>query len=544
MRFTGFPDANGTGIMQPEQTQAKSGNTPERENRPRSASALTERAGGVLLHITSLPSPWGVGDVGACAREFVSRLQRAGQRYWQVLPLNPVDAIADESPYFSSSAMAGNPLLLELQGLVEDGLLSPAEVTAPVAEDTGHADYARARALKYPLLERAQRRFGERGESAEYVAFCQREAYWLEDYALFSAIKSEHSGVWSDWPRGLRDREPEALAGVRARLAPVIAREKRWQFFFFSQWGKLRAHAAAHGVLLFGDTPIYVSFDSADVWAHPCLFQLDAEQRPLAVSGVPPDYFSATGQLWNNPLYDWETLQASGYRWWRERMAALLRRFDLVRIDHFRGLAQYWSVPVHADSAIDGEWRDVPSEDLFDTLIRELDSFPVVAEDLGTITPDVIALRDHYGIPGMLVLQFAFGDDHADNPYVPENHEENAIAYLGTHDNDTLLGWLQTAVDAAARERLCRYIDCAGDDVALVSRLIALLLSSPARVAIVTAQDLLALPGSARMNNPGQRGGNWRWQLTSAQWQALTLDSLAELARQTGRFVGAGPGGN
>lgn len=505
---------------------------------------LAERASGVLLHVTSLPSPWGVGDIGARARELVVRLQRAGQRYWQVLPLNPVHAIADDSPYFSSSAMAGNPLLVDIEGLVEEGLLLRHEVATPEAGESGRADFARARALKYPLLELAQRRFGERGESPGFHEFCRREAYWLDDYALFCAIKTGDARVWSDWPEDLRDRTPSALAAARERLQAIVAREKRWQFFFFRQWESLRACAAEHGVLLFGDTPIYVSFDSADVWAHPSLFQLDSERRPVAVSGVPPDYFSATGQLWNNPLYDWDALRASGYRWWRERMAALLRRFDVVRIDHFRGLVQYWSVPVHADSAIAGEWRDVPSYDFFDTLIRDLDRFPVVAEDLGTITPDVTALRDHYGLPGMLVLQFAFGEDNPRNPYLPENHPENAIAYLGTHDNDTLLGWLQEEADDAVRARLCRYIDCSGDDRALVARLVALLLSSVARVAIVTAQDLLALPGSARMNNPGLRGDNWRWQLTTAQWQSLTLSSLGDLTRETGRFPGSVPGGN
>lgn len=522
--------------MQTESTQGES-----TADAGSAAEPLAERASGVLLHITSLPSAWGTGDLGACAYDFVRRLQRAGQRYWQVLPLNPVEAIAGDSPYYSVSSMAGNPLLVDLAALVDAGLLSADEVIEPVASDTGRADFDRARSSKYPLLERAQQRFGEGGESAAFREFCAREAYWLDDHALFCAIKTEYPGVWSDWPPALRDRDPQALALARQRLASRVDREKRWQFFFFWQWEALRAHAAAHGVCLFGDTPIYVSFDSVDVWAHPSLFQLDAQRRPLAVSGVPPDYFSATGQLWNNPLYDWDALRASGYRWWRERMAALLRRFDVVRIDHFRGLAQYWAVPADAESAVHGEWRDVPSHDFFDTLMRELDPFPVVAEDLGTITPDVTALRDHYGFPGMVVLQFAFGEDNPDNPYLPENHPGNAIAYLGTHDNDTVLGWLQHEADAATRARLCRYINCSGEDGELVPRLVALLMSSPARIAIVTAQDLLALPGYARMNTPGRHAGNWCWQLTSAQWEALSLTALGDLARESGRLPGSGP---
>lgn len=498
---------------------------------------LAERASGVLLHITSLPSPWGTGDLGLCAYDFVLRLQRAGQRYWQVLPLNPVEAAAGNSPYYSVSAMAGNPLLIDLCALVEAGLLFADEVIEPVASDTGRADFDLARSSKYSLLELAQQRFGDRGESPAFREFLEREVYWLDDHALFCAIKTEYSVAWNHWPAALRDRDPEALAAARLRLAPVIAREKRWQFFFFSQWEALRAHAARQGVYLFGDTPIYVSFDSVDVWAHSSLFQLDEQRRPVAVSGVPPDYFSATGQLWNNPLYDWEALRASAYRWWRERMAALLRRFDVVRIDHFRGLAQYWAVPADADSAIDGEWRDVPSRDFFDTLIRELHPFTVVAEDLGTITADVTALRDHYGFPGMVVLQFAFGEDNPHNPYLPENHPENAIAYLGTHDNDTVLGWLHGEVDDAARARLCRYIDGSGESPEVVARLVALLMASPARIAIVTAQDLLALPGSARMNTPGLTEGNWCWQLTREQWQALSLSGLGDLTLKSGRRV-------
>ncbi|MFN2328796.1 MAG: 4-alpha-glucanotransferase [Chromatocurvus sp.] len=522
--------------MQIEATQGESMTDADNTELP-----LAARASGVLLHITSLPSPWGTGDLGRCAYDFVRRLQRAGQRYWQVLPLNPVDAVAGDSPYYSVSSMAGNPLLVDLSALVEAGLLSADELIEPVASDTGRTDFELARANKYPLLERAQHRFGEDGESPAFREFCKREAYWLDDHALFCAIKTEYPMVWSDWPAALRDRDPEALAAARRRLASVIAREKRWQFFFFWQWEALRAHAAEHGVFLFGDTPIYVSFDSVDVWAHPFLFQLDAQRRPLAVAGVPPDYFSATGQLWNNPLYDWDALRASGYRWWRERMAALLRRFDVVRIDHFRGLAQYWAVPAGAKSAIGGEWRDVPSHDFFDTLMRELDPFPVVAEDLGTITADVTALRDHYGFPGMVVLQFAFGEDDPHNPYLPENHPENAIAYLGTHDNDTALGWLQSEADDEIRARLCHYIDCSGDDAELVARLVALLMSSSARIAIVTAQDLLALPGSARMNNPGLPGDNWCWQLTRGQWEALTLMDLGDLSEASGRLAGSGP---
>jgi len=496
---------------------------------------LEDRASGVLLHLTSLPSPWGVGDLGEQARALAVRLGAARQRYWQVLPLNPTSAAAGESPYFSPSSRAGNPLLLSLEDLAAEGLLRADELAvAPVPAD-GRADFARARALKLPLLAKAAQRFAEAGDDDGYRAFCEREADWLDDHALFTALKDRDPRSWCDWPAALRFREPAAMAEARHGLARALATEKRLQYFFQRQWQRLRAACGDAGVWLFGDMPIYVNLDSVDVWARPDIFQLNGELHPVAESGVPPDYFSATGQLWRNPVYAWDRLAAEDFRWWVLRLGTLLRRLDVLRIDHFRGLAQYWRVPAGAETAAAGEWHDVPSYALFDRLREAFHPFPVVAEDLGTITPDVHALREHYGLPGMVVLQFAFNEDNDAHPYLPANHPENSVAYLGTHDNNTARGWLKDELDAASRGRLARFVMLDDDPATAVPALLDLLMASPARTAIACAQDLLALPASARMNTPGLPTGNWDWQLTAPQCEALPLATLAALASAHGR---------
>jgi 4-alpha-glucanotransferase len=359
---------------------------------------LAERAGGVLLHITSLPSPWGVGDIGPRARAFAQRLGDAGLRYWQVLPLNPTTPGADESPYFSNSSRAGNPLLLSIEDLVSDGLLKPAEVTTP-PEGAPVADFQVARRHKLPLLSLAARRLVV-SDPPEFQAFCRREAAWLDDHALFTALSARHGTRWRDWPEPLKRRERAALQAAADELYAAVDEEKGLQYLFQRQWSALREHCAAHGVALFGDMPIYVNTNSVDVWAAPQVYQLDEQLNPRLESGVPPDYFSSTGQLWRNPVYDWDQLQADGFAWWIARLDTLLARLDLLRIDHFRGLAQYWAVPAGAETAAGGQWLDVPSHALFDALRSAITPLPLVAEDLGTITPDVRELRDHYQLPG------------------------------------------------------------------------------------------------------------------------------------------------
>jgi 4-alpha-glucanotransferase len=464
---------------------------------------LEPRASGVLLHVTSLPSPWGTGDLGPAARDFARRLGAAGQRYWQVLPLNPTTGGAGESPYFSSSSRAGNPLLISIEDLAGDGLLGAGDGAPPADDGTRGADFERARRLKAPLLARACA--GIAGDDSDFRRFCEEEADWLADHALFTALRQHDARPWAQWPEPLRRREPAALAEARHALAPAVMREQQLQYLFQRQWQRLRDSCRGARVWLFGDMPIYVNYDSVDVWARPDIFRLDEALRPLAESGVPPDYFSETGQLWRNPVYDWERLATDGFAWWVQRLGTLLRRLDVLRIDHFRGLVQFWEVPAGAETAIGGQWRDVPSHALFDTLRQAFDPFPVVAEDLGIITPDVTALRRHFGFPGMVLLHFAFGDDDPQHPYLPQNHPEDAIAYLGTHDNNTVRGAIE------------------------------LLLASPARTAIVCAQDLLALPGAARMNRPGLAEGNWTWQLSAEQFEALPLTLLHDAGRAHGR---------
>lgn len=503
---------------------------------PQQNHTLPARACGVLLHITSLPSPHGCGDLGPMARDFAMRLGQAGQRYWQILPLNPTTGAAGDSPYFSNSAQAGNPLLISLEDLAAEGLLSGGEIDRTPAAPAGRADFDHARRTKIPLLLLAAQRHSEAGTDTGFVQFCQRESHWLDDHVLFTALRKGNAQGWIDWPQELRRRDRGALAEARDALATHIDLEKRIQYFFYRQWERLRDQCHKTGLQLFGDIPIYVNFDSADVWANTGIFQLDEGLRPTAESGVPPDYFSDTGQLWRNPLYNWSALEASEFDWWVRRLRTQLARFDLLRIDHFRGLAQYWAVPAGAENAIGGQWEDGPSYALFDTLQSRIDPLPVVAEDLGTITPDVIELRDHYGFPGMIVLQFAFNDDHHDNPYKPENHSENAVAYLGTHDNNTTLGWLEHDLDDAGHARLSHHIaDGAREEQ--VRSLIDLLLSSSARAAIVCAQDLLALPGAARMNTPGLESGNWHWQLTVKQMDALPLEWLSERCQRHSRWI-------
>lgn len=491
---------------------------------------LSERASGVLLHVSSLPSPWGIGDLGDGARSLVTRLGDAGQRYWQTLPLNPTTD--GNSPYFSSSSRAGNPLLLSMEDLVSDGLLKASELEIPVAPLTGVVHHDAARAAKMPLIERAAQRLVA-GATAELESFCRGHASWIDDHALFKAIAKRYGERWRGWPAGLKFRDSAALSAIGDELAADVETEKAVQYLFHRQWQHLRECCVHSGVHVFGDMPIYVNLDSADVWADPGVFQLDESLEPLRESGVPPDYFSETGQLWRNPVFDWDYLKDTGFRWWIERLQTLLERFDVLRIDHFRGLAQYWAVEAGAESAIGGEWWDVPSRALFDALYAAVSPLPLVAEDLGTITPDVIELRDRYGLPGMIVLQFAFSDDHHDNPYKPENHAENAVAYIGTHDNTTCAAWLAD-LDDAERGRLAAHVQVQHGEEG-VRAMIDLLLASRAKTAIACAQDLLALPATARMNVPGVAEGNWCWQLTEEQLEALPLKWLGERCRAHGR---------
>lgn len=489
------------------------------------------RCSGVLLHPTSLPGR-GIGDLGEPARRFVDWLADAGQTLWQMLPLVPVDA--GGSPYNGLSAMAGSSLLASLEALAADGLLKADEIGG---EDlpADRVDFARVFAWKEALLRRAWMAF--RAGAAlelrgEFDAFRARNAAWLEDYGLFRALRDEHAGAaWTEWEPGVRLREPEALVRARHRLDGGVELHEFRQWIFQRQWSALHDYARARGVRIVGDLPIFVAYDSADVWSHRELFELDPEGRAAGVSGVPPDYFSATGQRWGNPLYRWDVMRADGFRWWTERFRRVLELVDVVRVDHFRGFQAYWEIGAEARTAVEGRWRPGPGEELFRAVRRELGELPLVAEDLGVITPEVEALRDGLELPGMRVLQFGFGDDRADNPHLPGNYPASSIAYTGTHDNDTSLGWLGGAGEAE-RARLGALL-APGEEPGW--GMIRLVLESRAKLAVVPLQDVLGLGSEGRMNTPGTGAGNWAWRFREGALTPALARRLRELARAAGR---------
>ena len=484
--------------------------------RQQRAPVLDRRRAGVLLHPTSLPDD-GHGVLGASARAFVDFLAEAGFSVWQVLPLGPTHA--DGSPYQTQSAHAGESSLLDRRVLLERGWIDSLEASRGAAHPW-HAARLGFEANASEAAREARARF-------EHDA-----AAWLDDYALFAALRVAHAGApWWEWPRPLREREPDALQAATVALAERIADERFAQYLFDCQWRELREYAGSRGVRLFGDLPIFVAWDSADCWAERGQFLLDDEGRPEVVAGVPPDYFSATGQRWGNPLYDWQRMARDDYRWWRRRLASQLRLFDVLRVDHFRGFAAYWEIPASEHSAVNGRWASGPGAALFERLTAEFGALPLVAEDLGLITEDVIALREVLGLPGMKVLQFAFGGD-AGNPYLPHNHEPNSVVYTGTHDNDTTLAWAN-GVDDETRRHAARYLRCAVADVA--TALASAALASVSRWAMLPMQDVLHLGEGHRMNVPGTVQGNWRWRFRWSQIEPGTVAAWHEDNRLYGR---------
>jgi 4-alpha-glucanotransferase len=493
------------------------------------------RASGVLLHVTSLPSPYGIGDLGPAAFAWVDRLREAGQHWWQALPLGPTGY--GDSPYQCLSSFAGNELVISPDALIEDGLLQ--------AVDCGHqmfspsvVEYENVVPFKVRLLETAWSRFsaGARPDlRSSYEQFCHAHALWLDDYALFRALKARHNGAcYLDWPVELVRRTPAALARARRELANEIELVRFAQFVLSRQAERLEQHARDRGVRLIGDLPFFVSPDSSDVWANPELFLLGKDHRPTVVAGVPPDYFSADGQLWGNPVYDWDALRRSGYRWCVERLRALLAQVNVIRLDHFRAFAAAWHVPAEASTARAGQWVRGPGAEFFRAVERELGTLPFIAEDLGLITPDVTALREEFWLPGMRVLQFAF-DGKADNPHLPDNYAPNTIAYTGTHDNATTRGWYED-LPGAERGNLWRYLKRPeGSSAEAASALLRLAWSSVAALAIAPLQDVLTLGREARMNQPGSFQGNWRWRVTDELLSGPAIESLRGLTRDFAR---------
>ena len=491
------------------------------------------RKSGVLLHPTSLPGPGGIGSFGSEARRFVDFLHKAGQSIWQILPLGPT--AYGNSPYSCYSAFAGNPLLVSLESIVDEEDL-PARVLK-VELPEGRVDYLAVERHKQRALRKAAASFFSAGEQSRMDAFWRfcDSTFWLHDYALFMALKEHFEGKsWCDWPEGIALRRPEVVEEYSRKLGTAIGEQKYMQWQFSRQWQRLKTYANEKGIEIVGDMPIFVAFDSVDVWANPHLFHLDATGRPTVVAGVPPDYFSKTGQLWGNPLYNWDRVAAEGFGWWVARMRNDLSLYDLVRIDHFRGFEAYWEVPAAEKTAINGRWVKGPGESMFHALIGQLGPLPLIAEDLGVITPEVEALRDRFGFPGMKILQFAFSSGPA-NPYLPHNHIRNCVVYTGTHDNDTTSGWFDSLKEREKRNIL-DYLNIGRENISW--ELIRIALASVANIAVFPLQDILALPSAGRMNIPGVAGGNWSWRFTADALDSNVAKRLKELTVLYGRGKG------
>ena len=494
-----------------------------------------KRSSGILLHPTSLPGPYGVGSFDQEAWDWVDFLDRTRQTVWQVLPLGPTSY--GDSPYQSFSTHAGNPYLIGLGRMVEEGLLEEADLAGAPAFPPDRVDYGALYHWKLPLLKAAAARFDAGGTSelaCGFRAFCEAEAAWLEDYALFMALKDAFSAqAWNLWPEELRNRHPEALEQARKDHAAALHAHRFIQWVFDRQWKALRAFANERGIRIMGDLPIFVAMDSADAWTRTELFHFDRHIRPTVVAGVPPDYFAEDGQLWGNPLYRWTEMRKDGYRWWMDRMRSALARYDLVRIDHFRGFASYWEVPAGEKTARKGKWVKGPGASFFHALQREFgEDLPIVAEDLGEITPDVLELREQFGLAGMKVLQFGFGGE-ASNPFLPHNYAEKFVAYSGTHDNDTTRGWYEESSRPHERDHFRRYFCTDGRDPAWT--MIRGVFASVARLAVVPLQDVLDVGASGRMNLPGRGDGNWQWRFRAGELGELQAGRLLELTELYGR---------
>jgi len=498
-------------------------------------SEMKQRGSGILLHISSLPSPYGIGDIGPAAWRFADFLRSTGQKYWQILPLTITDPAHDNNPYHSISAFAHNPLFISPELMAADGLIDASDITNPPDFPGSRVDFSTVIPYKEMLFGRAWERFSRGGGTPAYDHFCTENAGWLDDFALFSAIRSDRPGLaWNQWPDELKNRNPAALATERERLHEAFERTRFLQFVFISQWERLRARCRDAGITLVGDIPIYVDHDSADVWQYPDYFKLDSEGNPTVVAGVPPDYFSATGQLWNTPVYQWDALKSDHFSWWVRRLGHSLSLVDIVRIDHFRGLVACWEVPAGSLSAAGGRWVSVPANDLLIAFARAFPRLPVFAEDLGIITPDVHEVMQKFGIRGMKVLLFAFEDGFPDTPYLPHNVIPACYLYTGTHDNAPVRGWIEEEATATHRARMRQYFgrDILPDEASQV--FIRLAMSTVADTVIIPLQDLLGLGQESRMNRPGTCRGNWKWRFSEA---ALTPEIRTALRSMTAAYA-------
>jgi 4-alpha-glucanotransferase len=493
------------------------------------------RAAGILLHPTSLPGRFGIGDLGPAAFEFIDQLADAGQTYWQMLPLGPTGY--GDSPYQSFSAFAGSLLLISPEKLADDGLISPQIVDQMSLPEAGRVDYGAVFERKSSMLPAAFESFRKAGGLPdEFERFAEENANWLDDFALYRAVKaSQGQKPWFEWDEKLKLRDAAALADTARSLGAEIETEKFFQFLFFRQWNAVREYANRKGIKVIGDLPIFVALDSADVWRHQSQFKLNADGTPKVVSGVPPDYFSKTGQLWGNPIYEWDAMKRDGFTWWADRFRSALRMFDIVRIDHFRGFAACWEVPGEDKTAEHGTWVEAPGRELFAAVKNAVGELPFIAEDLGVITPDVTALRDEFGFPGMRILQYAFGGG-PDNQDLPHNYIRNCVAYTGTHDNDTALGWYKARAGAEENHELKHCLDYLNSDGEEFNwDFIRGVLASVADTAIVPMQDVLGLDNDSRMNLPASTSGNWNWRMLEGAFSGDVIQRLAAMTELYGR---------
>ncbi len=507
---------------------------------------LSQRLSGILLHPTSLPSRFGVGDLGPSAYAFVDFLKKSGQSLWQVLPLGHISF--GNSPYMCFSAFGGNPYLISPQKLVDDGYLDPSDIDQLPDFSSNHVDYGMVIDYKLNLIKKAFAKCKQRAHPDDYYRFCEDHAFWLEDYALFVALKEVHDlKPWTTWEKGATQRDPESLVRWREKLSDDIDYWKFAQYLFFKQWNELKQYCADNAISIIGDIPVYVAHDSAEVWANPDLFFLDDTGNPLVVSGVPPDYFSATGQRWGNPIYRWEKMEHRGFLWWIDRFRINFEMVDMVRLDHFRGFEAYWEISAHEPTAENGRWVKGPGRNLFDAVRDALGDVRMIAEDLGVITPEVDALRDALGYPGMRILQMAFGTDPKASEYRPHNHIHNCAVYTASHDHNTTVGWFTAepgsqstqSVEEIEAERtlIKKYLDTDGS--AIHWDMIRLAMSSVARICVVPMQDLLGLGTDARMNLPGTSGGNWEWRFTADMLSSDIEQKLRELTELYERSSGS-----
>ena len=499
-----------------------------------------KRASGILLPVFSLPSEYGIGCFSKEAYQFVDMLKRAGQSYWQILPLGPTGY--GDSPYQSFSTYAGNPYFIDLETLVREGLLTEAECREyDLGTQETYIDYEKIYKTRFKVLKKAYERFRDRmagghQEREAYERFVNENAFWLDDYSLYMAVKDKNNGVsWNEWDAPLKNREEEALAAAREQLAEEISFYKFQQYEFDRQWKKLHVYANEQGVKIIGDIPIYVAFDSADTWAAPEMFQFDESNEPTRVAGCPPDGFSATGQLWGNPLYDWEYHKNTGYEWWIRRIEYCLKLYDVVRIDHFRGFDEYYSIPYGEKTAINGEWMPGPGMELFRAIEEKLGRPAIIAEDLGFLTPSVLELLKDSGFPGMKVLQFAFDARESSN-YLPHIYPTHCVVYTGTHDNDTTRGWYHAVgkdARAFAKEYMCKP---RLDEDSLAGDFISMAMSSVADLCVIPMQDYLGLGSEARINTPSTLGGNWMWRMKEGQFDDKTVEEILRVTRLYGRL--------